>query len=162
MTSSSYNSHSHSCITPNEIFDSKGNCFKQNNFSKSTSFTTQAFKVNRDYLNKEFYQDYNMSYQRWFFSYFPKDMQQLFKTINYTHFKKIDENIPFLDWLNDFLSNHQISIPDQNKYYYATKRKLWHNIFAKETTISIHPSISIQPSSSSPKLKFKTHSKILL
>ena len=41
-------------------------------------------------------------------------MQQLFKTIYYTQLAKIEENIPFFDWLNDFLPKHQISIPNYN------------------------------------------------
>ena len=60
---SSYNSLLHSRIIPNESLDSKGNSFNQNYFAKSTSFTNESFQVNRVYLNKEFYQDYNRSYR---------------------------------------------------------------------------------------------------
>jgi len=85
-------------------------------------------------------------------------MQQSFKTIYYTQLAKIEENIPFFDWLNDFLPNHQISIPNYNKCYYATKWKLWHNLLAKETTVSIQPSSSfpkqeIQNIFENPRLK---------
>ena len=117
----SYNSLLHSCIVSNERLHSKRNSLKQNEFPKSTSFINQTFQVYRDYLNKEFNQDYDWSYRNWFFSYFLKDMQQLFKTIYYNQLEKIEENIPFFDWLNGFLSNHLISIPNLNKYYCATK-----------------------------------------
>jgi len=81
----------------------KRNYFKQHDFPKSTSFSNQTFQVNRSYVDKEFYQDYNRSHRDWFFSYFSKDMQQLFKNIYYTQLAKIKDNTPFFDWLNDFL-----------------------------------------------------------
>jgi len=69
-------------------------------------------------------------------------MQQLFKNIYYTQLAKIKENIPFFNWLNDFLSKHQVSIPNYNKFSCATKQNLWHNLLIKETTASTHPSSS--------------------
>ena len=95
-----------------ENLDSKGHCFNQNDFHKSTCFTNRTFQVKRVYLNKEFYQYYNRSYRDWFFSYFSNDMQQLSKIIYYSQLVKIKENIHFFDWLNDFLPKHQISIPN--------------------------------------------------
>ena len=53
--------------------------------SKFNEITKVAFQVDRCYLNKEFYQDNNQSYRKWFFSHFSKDMQQYsrqFITIN--------------------------------------------------------------------------------
>ena len=89
MTSSSYNSLFHSFIISKESLHSKENCVKQNDFPKSTSFINQTFQVNRVYLNKELYQDYNRPYRDRFFSYFSKDMQQLFKPIYHTQLAKI-------------------------------------------------------------------------
>ena len=63
MTSLSSNSLLYSRIIPNESLDLKGNCFKQNDFPRSTSFTNQTFQVDRVYLNKEFCQDYNWTYR---------------------------------------------------------------------------------------------------
>ena len=36
--------------------------------------TKVTFQVNRCYLNKEFYQDYNQPRRKWFFAHFSKDM----------------------------------------------------------------------------------------
>ena len=71
---------------------------------------TVKFQVDRVYLNKEFYKDYNQSYKDWFFSCFSKEMQQLFKTIYYKHLAKIKENVTFFNWLNHYLKDTKFSI----------------------------------------------------
>ena len=81
------------------------------------------FKLIESISTKKFNQDYNQPYRDWFFSYFPKEIQQLLKTIYYNQFVKIKENMHFFDWLNHYVKDTKISSPNYDTSICVVERQ---------------------------------------
>ena len=71
-------------------------------------------------------------------------MQQLFKAVYYTQLGKIEENIPFFDWRNDFLPKHQFSIPNYNKYLLPLSENYGAIFSQRKQLFSLNPHLSLQ------------------